>query len=75
MFLVRAVAAGRKAERAGFLRGSGGAASIEYGLIAALIAIALVTGGTQLSNSLANVFLEISMAMSPGPPMLQDPGH
>ena len=43
-----------------FLRDKGGATAIEYGLIAALIAVALIAGLGGLSNNLANMFNMLS---------------
>ncbi|MEZ2131754.1 MULTISPECIES: Flp family type IVb pilin [unclassified Sinorhizobium] len=43
-----------------FLRDKGGATAIEYGLIAALIAVALIAGFGGLSNNLANMFNMLS---------------
>lgn len=43
-----------------FLRDKGGATAIEYGLIAALIAVVLIAGFGGLSNNLANMFNMLS---------------
>ena len=43
-----------------FLRDKAGATAIEYGLIAALIAVVLIAGFGGLSNNLANMFNMIS---------------
>jgi pilus assembly protein Flp/PilA len=39
-----------------FLKDESGATAIEYGLIAALISVALITGATTLGNSLNATF-------------------
>jgi pilus assembly protein Flp/PilA len=39
-----------------FMKDESGATAIEYGLIAALIATALITGATTLGNALNNQF-------------------
>jgi pilus assembly protein Flp/PilA len=39
-----------------FVKDESGATAIEYGLIAALIALAIVTGATTLGNALDNQF-------------------
>lgn len=39
-----------------FLKDESGATAIEYGLIAALISVALITGATALGGSLNNTF-------------------
>ena len=39
-----------------FLRDESGATAIEYGLMAALIAVALITGASALGNALNNQF-------------------
>ncbi|NGO64986.1 Flp family type IVb pilin [Rhizobium daejeonense] len=39
-----------------FLKDESGATAIEYGLIAALISVALITGATTLGNALNNRF-------------------
>ncbi|HET9429104.1 MAG TPA: Flp family type IVb pilin [Allosphingosinicella sp.] len=41
-----------------------GATAIEYGLIAALIAVAAITAMTGLGNSLDNTFTNVSNAMN-----------
>ena len=41
-----------------------GATAIEYGLIAALIAIAAITGMSKLGTKLKNTFTNVSTAMS-----------
>ena len=40
-----------------------GATAIEYGLIAALIAVAAITAMGQLGNNLSNTFSEVSNAL------------
>lgn len=47
-----------------FLTDESGATAIEYGLIAALIAVALVTALTGLKNSIAGTFGNIGTALS-----------
>lgn len=47
-----------------FMKDESGATAIEYGLIAALISVALITGATTLGNSLNNTFQDISAKMS-----------
>ena len=39
-----------------FIKDESGATAIEYGLIAALISVALITGATTLGNALNNQF-------------------
>jgi len=43
-----------------FAKDESGATAIEYGLIAALIALAIVTGATALGGSLNNAFNRIA---------------
>ena len=43
-----------------FMKDESGATAIEYGLIAALISVALITGATALGNSLNNQFKNLS---------------
>ncbi|PZU82173.1 MAG: Flp family type IVb pilin [Shinella sp.] len=43
-----------------FLKDESGATAIEYGLIAALISVALITGATTLGGALNNQFDQIS---------------
>lgn len=43
-----------------FVKDESGATAIEYGLIAALIALAIVTGATTLGNALDNQFKFLS---------------
>lgn len=47
-----------------FMKEESGATAIEYGLIAALISVALIAGATTLGNSLSNTFNNISTKMS-----------
>ncbi len=44
---------------AGFLKDESGATAIEYGLIAALIALAIVAGATTLGHEISNQFNKI----------------
>ncbi|MGY5807292.1 Flp family type IVb pilin [Rhizobium sp. LEGMi198b] len=46
-----------------FLKDESGATAIEYGLIAALISVAIITGATTLGNTLSNTFTNISNKM------------
>jgi pilus assembly protein Flp/PilA len=43
-----------------FLKDESGATAIEYGLIAALISVALIAGASTLGNALNNQFTNIS---------------
>lgn len=43
-----------------FVKDESGATAIEYGLIAALISVALITGATTLGNSLNNQFTNLA---------------
>lgn len=47
-----------------FLREEDGAAAIEYGLIAALIAIAIIVGATLLGTSLNGLFTRLGNCMA-----------
>ena len=47
-----------------FAKDESGATAIEYGLIAALISVALITGATTLGGSLNNTFQDISTKMT-----------
>ena len=47
-----------------FLKDESGATAIEYGLIAALIALAIVTGAGLLGNALNNQFTDISTRLT-----------
>jgi pilus assembly protein Flp/PilA len=43
-----------------FLNDESGATAIEYGLIAGLIAVAIITGATSLGDSLDSMFSDLS---------------
>jgi pilus assembly protein Flp/PilA len=45
------------------LKDESGATAIEYGLIAALISVALITGATALGGSLNNTFMNLKNKM------------
>ena len=47
-----------------FVKDESGATAIEYGLIAALISVALITGATTLGNSLNNQFDQLSKKLN-----------
>ncbi|NLS01890.1 Flp family type IVb pilin [Rhizobium sp. P32RR-XVIII] len=47
-----------------FLKDESGATAIEYGLIAALISVALIAGASSLGGSLNNTFQNLSTKMS-----------
>jgi pilus assembly protein Flp/PilA len=47
-----------------FLKDESGATAIEYGLIAALISVALITGATTLGNRLNSVFSGLGNKMN-----------
>lgn len=47
-----------------FLKDESGATAIEYGLIAALISVAIITGATTLGGALNNTFANISTKMN-----------
>ncbi len=47
-----------------FLKDESGATAIEYGLIAALISVALITGATALGNSISGTFDKLSTTMN-----------
>jgi pilus assembly protein Flp/PilA len=47
-----------------FVKDESGATAIEYGLIAALIALAIMVGAGTLGNSLNNQFMGISGALN-----------
>jgi pilus assembly protein Flp/PilA len=49
------------------MKDESGATAIEYGLIAALISVALITGATALGGSLNNVFQNLSSEMEKVP--------
>ncbi|MFL0694709.1 MAG: Flp family type IVb pilin [Agrobacterium tumefaciens] len=46
-----------------FVKDESGATAIEYGLIAALISVALITGATTLGGALNDTFQNISTEM------------
>jgi len=47
-----------------FVKDESGATAIEYGLIAALISVALITGATTLGNTLNTQFQALSTKMN-----------
>ena len=47
-----------------FLKDESGATAIEYGLIAALISVALITGASTLGGTLNNTFRSIATKMT-----------
>ena len=47
-----------------FLKDESGATAIEYGLIAALISVAIIAGATTLGNTLSATFTNISGRMN-----------
>lgn len=47
-----------------FVKDESGATAIEYGLIAALISVALITGATTLGDALNTQFAELSTKMN-----------
>lgn len=47
-----------------FVKEESGATAIEYGLIAALISVALIAGATTLGSNLNTIFTNISTKMS-----------
>jgi pilus assembly protein Flp/PilA len=49
-----------------FIRNESGATAIEYGLIAALIALAIVAGAGALGNNLSSKFNDISSKLNGG---------
>jgi pilus assembly protein Flp/PilA len=49
-----------------FMKDESGATAIEYGLIAALISVALITGATSLGTSLNQEFTDLSKTMDTG---------
>ena len=48
----------------GFIRNEAGATAIEYGLIAALIAVAIIVGATLLGTSLDGLFTRLGNCMA-----------
>ena len=53
---------------ANFVKDESGATAIEYGLIAALIALAIVTGASLLGNALNAQFNNIAIALNKAAP-------
>jgi pilus assembly protein Flp/PilA len=53
---------------ANFVKDESGATAIEYGLIAALIALAIVVGAGALGNALNDQFTNISVALNKAAP-------
>lgn len=49
-----------------FMKDESGATAIEYGLIAALISVALIAGATTLGGALNNQFTNLSKKLSCG---------
>ncbi|NZD61064.1 Flp family type IVb pilin [Rhizobium sp. WYCCWR 11290] len=49
-----------------FLKDESGATAIEYGLIAALISVALITGATTLGNRIGTTFNNLGTKMNDG---------
>ena len=47
-----------------FMKDESGATAIEYGLIAALIAVAAIVAMGQLGNTLSNTFTEVENSMA-----------
>ncbi len=47
-----------------FMKDESGATAIEYGLIAALISVALITGATTLGSALDTQFKDLSTKMT-----------
>ena len=47
-----------------FVKDESGATAIEYGLIAALISVAIIAGGTLLGGSLNQKFTDLSTCMN-----------
>jgi pilus assembly protein Flp/PilA len=50
-----------------FLNDESGATAIEYGLIAALVAVVLVTALTTLGGKLKDTFTSVSGSLTPAP--------
>lgn len=50
-----------------FMNDESGATAIEYGLIAALIAVGIIAAATTLGTNLSNVFNTISGKLAPTP--------
>ncbi|PPJ48182.1 Flp family type IVb pilin [Rhizobium sp. KAs_5_22] len=51
-----------------FFKDESGATAIEYGLIAALISVALITGASTLGNSLNDTFTNLSTELNNNQP-------
>ncbi|MBV2183467.1 MAG: Flp family type IVb pilin [Rhizobium sp.] len=51
-----------------FFKDESGATAIEYGLIAALISVALITGASTLGNSLNTTFSNLSTELNSNQP-------
>lgn len=49
---------------ANFAKDESGATAIEYGLIAALIAVGIIVAATALGGSLSNIFSQISTKLN-----------
>jgi pilus assembly protein Flp/PilA len=47
-----------------FVKDESGATAIEYGLIAALIALAVMAGGKIVGNALDNIFTEVGTELN-----------
>jgi pilus assembly protein Flp/PilA len=56
-----------------FLKDESGATAIEYGLIAALISVALITGATALGSKLNTMFNSLSETMDNATPKAATP--
>jgi pilus assembly protein Flp/PilA len=52
----------------GLVRKEDGATAIEYGLIAALIAVAIIVGATALGSSLNSIFSSVSTTVDDASP-------
>ena len=50
-----------------FLKDESGATAIEYGLIAALIAVAIIGGVGALGSNANNTFTSVATSMTPAP--------
>ncbi|RZF66175.1 Flp family type IVb pilin [Sphingomonas populi] len=50
-----------------FIKNNKGATAIEYGLIAALIAVAAIAAMTQVGQKLTSTFESVSTSMTPKP--------
>ncbi|MEK1850342.1 MAG: Flp family type IVb pilin [Phyllobacterium sp.] len=51
-----------------FLKDESGATAIEYGLIAALISVGIITAATTLGTSISGVFAKLSTKMNAANP-------